>query len=319
MPTLRSCTWLLTLGLALCSCKKGEDKADDGKADGKAASKDTKGEADAAGSDEGEASLVVAEGDDNVDGPIPPEASMVLFSIEGALMPLACFDKASGAVKSGKACLAMVKEGEAVRLDAGFSNARNKSAGGPVVPQCLAGAGKEVAIGVEGLSDVNYKFATWPPAGVRAVKLVKDDTMGGSALSVDDDTKAKLLAAIQKNKASAKGEVELHQVAEVDLDGNPTKEVFYSVFIKNPKMSEQYLWSGIFVATDGKTDALSLVEKSKSLKDIFELRATVDMDGKDAREVWLRLVWAEGGGDRLYQKKGGAFEPLGQWTCGAAR
>lgn len=318
MRTLGSYSWLLVAALAVTGCPKGDDDKADGK-DGKAGKDDGKADKDdgKAGDDEGEASLQVAEGDDNVDGPIPPDASMVLFSIEGSLMPLACFDKDAGTIKAGKDCLALVKEGDPVRLDAGFSNARNKAAGAPVEPQCMAGAGKKVAIGVEGISDANYKFATLPPSGVRAVKLVKDDTLGGAAVSVDDDTKAKLLAAIQKDRASAKGEVELHQVAEVDLDGNPKKDVFYAAYIKDPKVIEQYLWSGMLLAPDGDLDGLVLVEKSKSKKDVFEIRAAVNLDGAGGSEIWMRLVWAEGGGDRLYRFDGGKPKALGKWTCGA--
>ncbi len=318
MRTLRChLTSLIAAAAVLTGCPKDDDKPADGaKDDGKAAKDD--GKSDDKPEDEGEASLQVAEGDDNVDGPIPPEASMVLFSIEGALMPLACFDKAAGDIKSGKQCLELVKEGDPVRLDAGFSNARNKPAGARVEPQCLAGEGRNVAIGVEGISDANYKYATWPPSGVRTVKIVPEDTLGGSAVTVDEDTKAKLLAAMKKSKSSLSGDVELHQVAKVDLDGNPKKDVFYSAFIRDPKIIEQYAWSAMFLAPDGDMDKLELVEKSKSRKDVFELRALLDIDGMGTKEAWVRLVWAEGGGDRLYRFDGAEPAPVGKWTCGAA-
>lgn len=317
MPTLRHLS-MFAAALVLAGCPKKDDATDGGKDDAKAAKDGGKDKGDdKAGSDEGEASLKVAEGDDNTDGPLPPEASMVLFSIEGSLMPLACFDKASGTIKDGKACLGLVKEGESVRLDAGFSNARNKPAGGRVEPTCLDGAGKEVAIAVEGISEANYKFATWPPAGVRAVKLVEDDTLGGSATAVDEDVQGKLLAAMQKSRGSLKGAVVVHQVAKVDLDDNKKKDVFYSAFIRDPKIMEQYAWSGIFLARDGNVDDLVLVEKSKSRKDVFEVRATVNLDGKGDKEAWIRLVWAEGGGDRVYRFDGGAPAAVGKWTCGA--
>ena len=132
-----------------------------------------------------------------------------------------------------------------------------------------------------------------------------------------DDVKAKLSAAIKKDKASASGEVELHQVAELDLDGNGKDDVVYSVHIKDPKVLEQYAWSGIFLARDGNLDELLLLEKTKSLKDVFEVRAAVNIDGAGSAELWLRMSFADGGGDRLYRVEAGKVEPVGKWTCGA--
>lgn len=315
LPLVSRVSLVLPL-LLLTACP---DKGDGGtKTDGKAA--DGKAPAqDGGASDEGEASLVVAAGDDDIEGPVPPQVSMVVFSIEGALMPVACFDQTAGSIKGGKDCLSLVKEGDPVRLDAGFSNARNKKAGGPVEPTCMAGEGKAVALSVEGgVDDANYKYASLPPSGVKIINAVKESTMGGSATTVDDHVKAKLLAAMQKDRGSVKGEVLLHQVAEVDLDGNPNKDVFYSAFVRDPKVIEQYLWSGIFVARDGDLDALTLVEKSDSRKDVYEVRATLNLDGKGDAEIWMRLVWAEGGGDRLYTMDGKP-KPIGAWTCGAAK
>lgn len=314
-----SITGLLTLSFALAGCPKKDDedgkddgKADDGKADGKADGKDD-------GEDDGEPTLQVAGGDETVEGPVPPDTSMVLFSIEGALVPVACFDKDAGAIKAGDDCKKMVKEGDEVRLDAGFSNARNKALGGPTEPQCLAGAGKEVAIAVENLKEANYKYATWPPSGVKAVKLVDaEETTGGSATTLDEDTEGKLLAAIKKDKASVGDELTLHQRAEVELDDNGKKDVFLSVHIKDPKIIEQYAWSGVFLARDGNLDELVLIDKSKSKKDVFELRGTVNLDGAGDQELWFRVVQAEGGGgDRVYQIEGGAAKGVGDWTCGA--
>ena len=85
---------LCAVALCLPGCPKEEEPAKD--------SKETKKEADKEAEEDDAGSLVVAEGDGGVDGPVPPDTSMVFFGVEGALYPLACFDKASG--KSDKGC-----------------------------------------------------------------------------------------------------------------------------------------------------------------------------------------------------------------------
>lgn len=319
--TTKLLTLIACLSLPHAACKLGGDdedkkkKEDDEGGDDKAPKADDKGEA---AEDEGAEGLQVAVGDEGAEGPVPPESSMVLFSIEGALVPLACFDKdGGGKLKTGEACLAMVKEGDMVRLDAGLGNARNKAAGPRMVPLCMQGEKKTNAIQIEGIADANYKFAAFPPSTAKAVKPVDGASLEGTALMVDDDTKAKIFAAMKKDRGSVKGEVEMHQVAEVDVDGNPTKEVFYSAYIKHPKVLEQYLWSGIFMAKDGNIDDLVLMEKSKKGKEVFEVRAALDLDGAGTNELWMRNQYADGGGDAVYTVGPDGAKRLGKWSCGA--
>jgi hypothetical protein len=109
----------------------------------------------------------------------------------------------------------------------------------------------------------------------------------------------------------------VHQVAEVH--GITAKDKFFSVYVPHPKIAEQYSWSGAFLAEGGDMAKLQLVEKSKSKKDVFEVRGWLDLDGDKANELWLRIVWEENAGDRVVTLKGGKPKALGQWSCGAAR
>ena len=45
-----------------------------------------------------------AEPQFDLTGPKPPETAGVLYSVDGALVPLACFDKAKGSVHAGADC-----------------------------------------------------------------------------------------------------------------------------------------------------------------------------------------------------------------------
>ena len=298
--------------LLAAGCDKEEAPADKGtKKETKEQPKKAEGEEDDAGS------LSVAEGDGGVDGPVPPDTSMVFFSVEGALYPLACFDKDSGSLKSGNDCLKMVKPGEAVRV-ASHDSQYNKTAGEPVEPQCMAGSGKKVAVGVEGITEgADFLYGTWPPSGIKIVGEVDPDSNTPRSARLDDDEKAKLIAAVKAAGGAAKDELKAHQIA--DVKALTDKDKVYSVFVPHPTLPEQYTWSGIFLAEGGDLDKVTLLEKSKTKKDVFEVRGWMDLDGDKTNELWMRLVFEEGSGDRIVSLKGGKPSPVGKWSCGAAR
>jgi hypothetical protein len=179
-------------------------------------------------------------------------------------------------------------------------------------PQCTAGDGKKNAFAIEAVAEgANYKFGTWPPSGIKAVTVVPESTLDDEALELDDDEQAKLAAASGKS-----GELSAHQVAEIDLDGNDNKEKVFSVYIPHPQVIEQYTWSGIFLAPDGDLGKLVLLETSKTKKDVFEVKGTLDLDGDGKRELWMRIADAEGAGDRILRFAGGKPDPIGRWSCG---
>lgn len=302
-PSSSVILWVLAAAL-VGGCKKDEKKED---------AKPTKAEPE----DEGEPTLQVAVGDEDVPGPVPPDTSMVFYTVEGALLPLACFDQKAGEIKTGKPCLAMVESGTEVRVTSTDTSV-NKPVGEPTEPQCLAGEGKEIALAVEGITEgANFKYGAWPPSALKVVKYVPDSSTRPENTQLGEDETSTLMAAVQK--AGGKGdELKAHQIAEIDVDANDTKDKVYAVFIPHPKLSEQYAWSGTFVAMDGDLENLVLVEKSQSKKDVFEVKGTLDLDGDGSRELWVRLVFEEGGGDRIYRMTDGKAEPIGKWSCGAA-
>lgn len=303
---------IAALVLAPGACNKddaeGGKKADDGKAaDAKGDSKGDAKEEDDAGS------LKVAEGDEGVDGPVPPDTSMVFFTVEGALLPLACFDKDKKKVESGDACLDLVPKDGTLRVSS-VDSEYNKPVGERVEPNCTAGSGKKNALAIEGMSDAaNYKFGAWPPSGIKTVTIVPDETTDDGSLQLSDDEKAALAKAIGKDAEA----IEPHQIAEVDTDGNDKKDKIYSIYIADPKVSEQYAWSGILLAPDDDLAKLVLLETSRSKKDVYEVKGTLDIDGDKHPELWMRQVFAEGSGDRLVKVTEKGADPIGKWSCGA--
>lgn len=308
--------WILPLTLAVGACAGGDKAKDKEKPDGKAAESGKAGaEGDAKGDDGGEASLEVAAGDETDPGPVPPESDMVFFSIEGSLLPLACFQKEGGEIKTGKNCLGMVAAGEEVRVGSASTTHVTKS-GEPMEPLCMTGSGKKIALAGEGIGEgATVEFGAWPRSTYKAISVVEEDTLSPSNLHLNSEQADKLAAAVEKTGAKS-DDLEAHQVAKIDVNGSgKDDDLYFSVFV--PGDSERYKFSGAFLALDGNLDDLILLEKSKSKEDVFEVRATVDLNGDGSRELWLRMVFPEGAGDRLVNVAGGKVAALGSWSCGA--
>jgi len=266
---------------------------------------------------EDDANLQVAAGDLPSDGPVPPHTSMVFFTIEGALYPLACFDASQGKLLSGEPCQRMVASGSQVRLSS-VDAEYDKIAGGAVEPQCLIGSDNRVGISVDGINEgADFVYGAWPPSTLKIVRYVDTPDVESQGQKLDRTVTAKLIKAVDRAGGQMKGKLNVHQIAEIDVDGNETKEKVYSIYFPNPTQPEQYTWSGIFLAQDGDLNRLRLLEQSETKHDVFEVRATLDMDGDSQAEIWMRMIFDEGGGDRIFTLSGSEPQPIGEWSCGA--
>lgn len=263
------------------------------------------------------ASLEVAEGDPPVDGPVPPETSMVFFAVEGSLYPLGCYDASKKALQGGQACLELVNAGAEVRV-ASEDAEYNKVSGERAEPQCLIGSGKNVAVAVEGITEgASFLYGVWPRSAMKLVQLVDRNSTSPRDTRLSEDEVQKLSAAIKAKGGSVGEELRAHQVAELDVDGQGKPDKIYAVFVPDPNVSEQYRWSGMFLAPEGDLENPIFIVQSKSKRDVFEVRGTFDLDGDGARELWLRMVFEDGAGDRIFTFKDGKAKALGDWSCGA--
>ena len=66
----------------------------------------------------------------------------------------------------------------------------------------------------------------------------------------------------------------------------------------------------------GADQKLTLIEETKTHLEVFSLRGAIDLDGDGTHELWVKAAFAEGGGERLYELKGGAAKAIGNWSCG---
>lgn len=289
--------------------EKTADAKDEKKADAKKDEKKADAKAEAGGDEE---TLNVGEGDAPVDGPVPPETSMVFFAVEGSLLPLGCFDKDKKKVLDGEACLAMVKKDADVRVASKFSQFAKK-AGDRTVPTCMAGDDKKIAIAVDGITEgADFVYGAWPPSAIKAVTRAPDDTTKPDKVTIGDTEKAKLLAA-----AGTDGEILVNQVWEVDLDGDAKADKLFAAYVPNPANPEAHKWSGVVFAKGGNIEELTVIEAIRAKPDVVEVKGVLDLDGDKKSEIWIRRTSEDGSaGERLYHL--GKGDAIGKWTCGAA-
>ncbi len=256
----------------------------------------------------------VAEGESIPAGPVPPNTSMAFYVVEGALVPLGCWDKDKHKLAAGKACLPFAPKGTEVLLGTGDGYTR-KTIEGHGRPTCEPGEGDPTALTVSGLDvGANQRFAVWPPSAATLVELVSDQTKSERATKLPDDERTIVDAAIEDRTQGKTYKV--HQRASADVDGDGQAERFWSVYVPGEGENEAHVFSALLMAPASAGPAKILLE-TKSKPDAYELRGTVDLEGDKKRELWLGITYPDGGGDRLARLDGGKLVALGEWTCGA--
>ena len=249
----------------------------------------------------------------DLSGPKPPETSSVLFSVDGALLPLACFDKDKGALAAGADCAKLPGEGVEVYMESSFGKkALDKTGSGTTNSTC----GDEGAIPAPGLSGgADYDWAVWPKSLGTDFVQIDPDTWSDRGARLEDAETTALTEAIAKLQ-SKKGEFQPRQKATVDVDGDGKDELFVSAILANPSDPDTYLFSGLFMAPGGDLANLQLIDQVKRGTDEIKLFGAVDLDGDGKRELWTGLSFEGGAGERVVQL-GDSPKTLGKWTCGA--
>jgi hypothetical protein len=246
-------------------------------------------------------------------GPKPPETSSVVFSVDGALVPLACFDKAKGAIGTGADCVALVAEGSEVYMESSFGKkAMDKTTAGTATSTC----GDEGAIPTAALSGgADYDWAVWPKSVAPTFEQLSPDTWSDRGAQLEEAEATAVQAAIAKQGVK-KGEFLSKQKASLDVDADGKKELFVSAVMVNPSDPDRYLFSGLFMAPGGDLANLQLIDRVQKGTDMVKLFGAVDLDGDGKRELWTGIAFEGGAGERIVQL-GAEPKPLGKWSCGA--
>ncbi len=253
----------------------------------------------------------------DLSGPVPPESDMVFFTIDGALIPVGCFNKEKGKLGAGKECLALAPKGADVYLKSSYSEEID-AIGEPKSALCEVGVKTPTSLSTPKTdSGAAFDWAVSPKSGARNVVAVSAETWDDGAIKFTDDEQKALAAAIAKISRKTKDlETKLHQAASIDLNGDGKDERVFSAYVVNPRDTARYLFSGLFVADGTDLGTMLLVVKTKTNSEMFKLKAAADLDGDGNHELWVNAAFDEGGGDRMYVRKGDSFDGLGKWTCG---
>lgn len=297
------------LPLTLAACGDKADKKPEEKAEAKPAEPETP-------RDPSTSLDKVAAGPD-VSGPVPPEVSMVFYSVDGALTPIGCWDQAKDKVMAGKECNELAAKGSEVYLKSAYS-VQVDALGDAKGSLCEVAVDKPISVATAATDGgATFEYATSPKSAGPKVALVSADSWGDGTRRFSDAEKDAVIAAVKAAQAKVgDNEVHIHQAADLDLDGDGNNERFFSAYVVNPKDIERYLFSGLFMARGGDVSKLVLVDQDRTSSQIYKLRAGADLNGDGTRELWLSTATSEGGGERMYQLKGEKFEGIGKWTCG---
>lgn len=299
----------LSLALALTACNQGGDaKKTETKADEKAAAPAVEEPKHDPSTSLDKAIVAI-----DLAGPVPPEASAVFFAVDGALIPLACYLQDKKKLAGGKDCLKAVKQGDEVYLK---SNNVEKldQIGAPKAALCeVGGAGAPTSLSVPAIdAGAPFDYAVAPKSLARQVVLMPEDSWSERKPSLAADEVAALTAL-----AKIEGALTIRQVALQDLDGDGAAEKIVSVFQINPKDSERFSFSGVFVQRATTPGTWTLVDSSKNDTMSYTVRAALDLDGDRSHELWINSVSTDGGGgDRIYQLTTSGATGLGKWSCG---
>lgn len=303
----------LTLTAAFVTgCDKGEkDKKEDGekKAEKKGATKKEETKTPPAPPEKKVPEL-------DLSGPLPPETSTVIYGVNGALIPLGCYDSEKKKVMGGPACLELAKKDDEVFLGSPDGNALDKI-DSPRNALCEV-ADKPQSLGTPALdTGASYLWAVYPKSlGKTAIPMGPDSRAEAKIQLSDEESTALLAAAAEKAKKAAGGEVRSIQKGSLDVDGDGTDEVFYGMAVHAAGNPNKLLFSGLFMADGGKLDALRLIEKTRDPNDVITLRGGVDLDGDGRRELWIG-VEAEGVSGEKAVVVGDKITALASWSCGA--
>ncbi len=310
-PSLRVPT-TLALALALTACQGGETKPTDTKKTEAAKKTETPPPpAEDVKRDPG-TSLDKAVTTIDLAGPVPPEASAAFFTVDGALVPIACYLHDKKKLASGKDCLKVVKQGDEVYLK--NKSVENLDKIGPAKdPMCEAGGGGTGGLSVPAVdAGAAFDFAVSPKSLARQVILLPEDSWSEKKPPLA----AEEIAAIT-GLSKVAGELQIRQVAIQDLDADGAPEKIVSVFQINPKDSERFSFSGVFLQRGSAPGVWTTVFDETATTESYTVRAALDLDGDKTSELWITAITTDGrGGDRVYQLTKDGAAGIGKWSCG---
>ena len=256
----------------------------------------------------------------NIDlsGPQPPEVHAVFFSVNGALLPLACYNADKKQLQGGPECGNMIPSDTEVYLASETGSILDK-VGDKKNALCELD-NKPTSFATSQIdAGASFDWAAWPRPLAALVEQVPTKTTTPRAAQLDEDESKAIMEAIHRQKKSIKGELRGKQKASIDIDGDEKKEVFISAVVADPKDPDRQHFSGLWMAPGGDLKQLIAIETSKrSTPETYTLRGIIDLDGNGHSELWISLSFDGGAGERVFviEKNSNKIRSLSNWSCG---
>lgn len=304
----RPAVFPLALALVLASACGGDAKKDP-KADPKKVDPQTEA-ADSKRNDSTSLDKAVVALD--LGGPVAPETSTVFFTVDGALIPIGCFDKAKNKLDGGKDCLPLVKAGDEVYLRSNSVEKLDK-AGAPKSAMCQPGEDKPTSIGIPSVdAGETFDYAVFPKSMGKLVNKVGEETWSEKGRVAADDEKKALTELVKPD-----AELQINQSVSFDVDADGKPDKLFSIYVVNPKDSEKFSYSGVLLQRGAAPGKWVPLLESRNDTETYTVRAFIDLDGDRTQEVWVNAVLTDGGGgDRVLKLKENGADPLAKWSCG---
>lgn len=248
----------------------------------------------------------------DLSGPVPPETSTVFFTVDGALIPIGCFDKAKGKLAGGKDCLALIKADDEVYLRSNNVEKLDK-VGAPKSAMCQPGESKPTSLGIASVdAGETFDYAVFPRSMGPLVHKVSEDSWSEKGRVASDEEKKALTALIKPD-----AELQINQSTTFDVDGDGAPDKLFSVFVVNPKDSERLSYGGVLLQRASDPSKWVPLLESRNGIETYTVRAFLDLNGDRTQEIWVNAVLTDGGGgDQILQLKGAGADPLAKWSCG---
>ncbi|MBL9104393.1 MAG: hypothetical protein JNL82_25835 [Myxococcales bacterium] len=297
----------LSLVLALAACPAGDSK----KVVETKKTPDAKTEPAGDATQDQNTSLSKAVTTIDTAGPVPPEVSAVLFTVDGALIPIGCFIKGKK-LASGKDCLSVVKKDDEVYLKAKSVEKLDKI-GDPKSANCEVGGGAATSLSTPSTdTGATFDYAVAPKSLARVLTPMPEDSWSDRKPSLSAEETAALVGL-----SKVTGALTIGQNASHDVDGDGTPDKIVTAFQIDAKDSERYSFSGIFLQRGNAPGKWAVLLSDKSDVKSYTVRAAVDLDGDRTAELWVNSVGTDGsGGDALFQLSGDTAKPVGKFSCG---
>lgn len=233
------------------------------------------------------------------------------------LVPIACYDAATGRTRSAAECIDAVPP----NAEVGIAGEATLEIVGRVPWPC-SGEDEAAAPRVFSTTPASgqkapavSRWAIWPvtkAASVRTATAVSDGAPDLTIAVADLEAATK---AAREAGGDASRPLRVTQALTAELDGDGLDEAIYAVtFRARTDEPSDEAWSGLLAKSGAARSSFSVLLHDTLAS--YEVLAVLDLDGDGRMELLVSSPYYEGEGVSLVHLAGGGVEVVGSWSCG---